>query len=416
MPKYIDVSTRTVATTSQPSNGSPTLNETTNIVVKDIKVSGDAYVKTSLDVSGGTLVRDISVLGYGLFKSAVDVSGALVVKNMSVLGNGIFKSAVDISGGLVVRDVSVLGDGLFKSAVDISGGLVVRDMSILGNGYFKSGVDISGALVAKDVFVNGVSNFKNTNITGLLGAESANFKGGVDVSGGVLVRDIIANGNGLFRGSVSILGPTSVSSFNVSGSCTVAGINAYALNTIFFTATGISSFKSNVDVIGTLDVSGVMTAKNINVANCDMSSCHISKIYERAFTYPLDTPTYTYDFSTATSSTCICNISSMTSNINIILTNIPTDVSKIYTVSFLFRQANTCFYIAGVRATDTTGTYLCGTSTTFQSPMFNGSTPSLSSTSTTVIIQSFSIPSFNISENGSMVYKRPVLSSVNSHF
>jgi hypothetical protein len=171
--------------------------------------------------------------------------------------------------------------------------------------------------------------------------------------------------------------------------------------------------SKNVDVSGGLAISGLVSVKNMNVINCDLSNCHISKIYERVYTY-LDTVNFVYDFATATSSSCILPVTNLTANFNVILTNIPTDTTKLYSVSFLFRQATSCFYIGGIRASDTGGNYLCGTSTTFSPPFYNGGTPSLTSTSATSIIQSFSIPSFY--DNSTLLYKRPVLSSVNSHF
>lgn len=174
--------------------------------------------------------------------------------------------------------------------------------------------------------------------------------------------------------------------------------------------------SKNIDISGSLAISGLVNVKDMNVINCDISNCHISKIYERVFTYPTDAVNYIYDFSTATSSSCILPVSNLTANFNIIILNIPTDTTKIYSVSFIYRQPSSCFYIGGVRASDTGGYYLCGSSTTFSPPFYNGGLPSLSSTSATTIIQSFNIPTFLVTEGGALVWKRPVLSSVNSHF
>jgi hypothetical protein len=174
--------------------------------------------------------------------------------------------------------------------------------------------------------------------------------------------------------------------------------------------------SKNIDVSGGLAITGLVNVKNMNVINCDISNCHISKIYERVVTYPTDTVNYIYDFSTALSSSCVLLVNNLTSNFNIVLLNIPTDTTKIYSVSFIYRQATSCFFIGGVRASDTAGNYLCGSLSTFSPPFYNGGLPSLSSTSATTIIQSFNIPSFLVTEAGVLVSKRPVLSSVNSHF
>lgn len=173
--------------------------------------------------------------------------------------------------------------------------------------------------------------------------------------------------------------------------------------------------SKNVDVSGSLAISGLVSVKNMNAINCDISNCHISKIYERVFTYD-SAVNYTYDFSTATSSTCVLPVSNLTANFNIVITNVPTDTSKIYTVSFVFRQPTSCFYIGGVRVSDTTGVYLLGSATTYGTALYNGGTPNFSSTSATVMIQSFSISSFYVTENSVSVFKRHILSSVNSHF
>jgi hypothetical protein len=104
-----------------------------------------------------------------------------------------------------------------------------------------------------------------------------------------------------------------------------------------------SSFVTNIHASKKVDISsssavpGLVTVKSMNVyINCDISNCHLSKMYEWVFTYDSATVNFIYDFSTATSSTCVLPVNDLTANFNIVITNVPTDTSKTYSVSFVF--------------------------------------------------------------------------------
>jgi hypothetical protein len=100
------------------------------------------------------------------------------------------------------------------------------------------------------------------------------------------------------------------------------------------------------------------------------------------------------------------------SNFQLILTNVPTDTSKAYTISIIYRQPTTLFYISTARVSDTATTYLLGTSSTYSAPYFNGGVPTLANTPN-LIIQSFSIISTATSAS---TFSRYVITSVSNHY
>lgn len=100
------------------------------------------------------------------------------------------------------------------------------------------------------------------------------------------------------------------------------------------------------------------------------------------------------------------------SNFQVIITNVPTDMTKTYTISVIYRQPTTLFYISTARVSDTASTYLLGTVSTFTAPIFNGGPPTLANTPN-LIIQSFSIIS---TATSSSTFTRYITSSVNNHY
>jgi hypothetical protein len=97
-----------------------------------------------------------------------------------------------------------------------------------------------------------------------------------------------------------------------------------------------------------------------------------------------------------------------TANFNIQLINLPTDTSRVYTISLVYYQPSTAYYCNGVRARDTTSAYILATASTFESPKFSGGAPSFSATPN-LVIQQFTIVSFPNDVNETTRY---VISSV----
>ena len=101
-----------------------------------------------------------------------------------------------------------------------------------------------------------------------------------------------------------------------------------------------------------------------------------------------------------------------TANLKVILKNVPVDPTKTYTISLIYRQPTTVFYATTVKCTDTSGTFILGTPTTFATPVFNGGT-AVSTITPNLIVQSFSIVSI---ANSSSIFSRFVSSSVNIYY
>jgi hypothetical protein len=102
----------------------------------------------------------------------------------------------------------------------------------------------------------------------------------------------------------------------------------------------------------------------------------------------------------------------LTTNFQLIITNIPTDTTKSYTVSVIYQQSSTSFICSTARVSNTSGVFLLGTASTYAAPLFNGGIPTLTA-SPNLIIQTFIISSI---ANSSGTYLRYVLSSVSNFY
>ena len=100
-----------------------------------------------------------------------------------------------------------------------------------------------------------------------------------------------------------------------------------------------------------------------------------------------------------------------TANIPVIITNIPTDNTKTYTVTLIYSQATTLFYSSTCRVSDTTGAYILGSATIFTAPKFNGPVSIVNSPN--IIYQNFNIVSLATTAG---VFSRFVVSSVNNNY
>ena len=102
----------------------------------------------------------------------------------------------------------------------------------------------------------------------------------------------------------------------------------------------------------------------------------------------------------------------LTSNFQLIITNIPTDTSKSYTISVLYYQASTAYICSTARVSNTSAAYLLGTASTYAAPLFNGGIPTLTAFPS-LIVQTFIISSI---ANSTGTYLRYVLSSVSNFY
>ena len=194
-------------------------------------------------------------------------------------------------------------------------------------------------------------------------------------------------------------------SATINGNLNVTGTSVFT-NLPTSTATPTTgtqlTTKTYVDSVSGVTLAGANTFTGTNIFN---------KIYE------------TIIATTGTTSPFTCNMAlgstfyiptdyTFASNFQIIITNVPTDTTKSYTISVIYRQPTTLFYSSTARVSDTASTYLLGTVSTFVAPLFNGGLPVLSNTPN-LVIQSFSIISTATSAS---TFTRYVTSSVNNHY
>ena len=159
---------------------------------------------------------------------------------------------------------------------------------------------------------------------------------------------------------------------------------------------------TSATINGNLNVSGTSTFNSVLIAK---------QIYETTTATTGTTTPFTCNMANG-STFYIPTDYTFASNFQIIITNVPTDTTKTYTISVIYRQPTTLFYSNTARVSDTASTYLLGTSSTYSAPLFNGGLPILSNTPN-LVIQSFSIIS---TATSSSTFTRYVTSSVNNHY
>jgi hypothetical protein len=102
----------------------------------------------------------------------------------------------------------------------------------------------------------------------------------------------------------------------------------------------------------------------------------------------------------------------ISSNFQVILTNIPTDTSKAYTVTLMYYQASNLVYANQIRASDTNGTYILGTSSTYGTPLLGNGAPTLL-TSPNLVIQQFVICSIPTSAG---IFSRYICTNISNNY
>lgn len=163
----------------------------------------------------------------------------------------------------------------------------------------------------------------------------------------------------------------------------------------------------------------VLNQSNISASNISISTIQsIDKMYENTLAVSVSSTTtpwfpYTLDYSLGSIFYIPTNYSTPT-NFSIIITNIPTDTTKSYSITLIYYQPINTFYCNSIRCTDTSNTYILGTSTTFGTPLFNGGYPALNN-APNLIMQQFSIVSLYTSgSNG--ITTRYISSSVSNSY
>lgn len=159
-------------------------------------------------------------------------------------------------------------------------------------------------------------------------------------------------------------------------------------------------------------LSSFLSASNVwSNDNTFSDTLAINNMHETAQKISGSTSPFTCDMSLG-STFYIPSDYTFTIDFQVIITNAPIDTTKEMTISIIYYQSLTSFYISTARVSDATSTYILGTLSTFASPMFNGGVPTLAN-SPCLNIQTFSIISL---ASSSSVFTRKITTSINSFY
>jgi hypothetical protein len=155
----------------------------------------------------------------------------------------------------------------------------------------------------------------------------------------------------------------------------------------------------------------------LNASNITTSIINsVDKIYENVQLVQSNTtitPWYPYTLDYNKSAIFIIPSDYLTnSNFQVIIKNIPTDKTKIYSLTLMYYQPTNLVYCNQVRCSDVAGNYILGTSSTFGTPLINGGAPIIS-ISPNLIIQTFYIASIFTSSNISTRY---IITSISNNY
>jgi len=407
MPKYIDISTKNIPpltfnrelnTTTIAGNASATgtiitgagisMNETPvylrtatntdNVVKYDAPINGvsiQGYNGGKMGTTGGVS----NVIGWNT--NSATITGALNVSGTTTLTGNL------IAGATTITNVS-LG---YVSGATMNLQTQLNRLSIYAT-------NLTSLTTGIENVVLGSSNYQslttgNYNIG--MGRETLNQL----VSGSHNIAIGFQSGGGLTTSSDNIFIGRNAGISGAFSSSAAIGQNAV------ITATNQIALGTNVSTVkipGAIDISGATTLTGPLICN---------QIYETALATTGTTSPFTCNMALG-STFYIPTDYTFASNFQIIVTNVPTDTTKTYTISVIYRQPTTLFYISTARVSDTATTYILGTASTFSAPLFNGGLPVLANTPN-LIIQSFSIIS---TATSTPTFTRYVTSSVNNHY
>ena len=231
------------------------------VIEQYVTASGAASITGSLTVSGS----DITVLG-GTFVG--DGSGLTGIT--ASLPNGVISSSTQLDNlGYVQSNItssSIITSSANLNVITFTKGdgstfaITVNTGSGGGGGSVPSGTISSSTQISNLGFISSSGNIEFSGSTSFTGDTS--FTGSTVMSGSL----IITNDTGL-----RVEGNTIISGSNVfQGTTTVEG-NSMAINTIL-TVTDTSSFKSNVNITGSLGVTGGITGSLQGTASLSSNS------------------------------------------------------------------------------------------------------------------------------------------------
>lgn len=282
-------------------------------------------------------------------------------------------------------------NGITTGSNNISMGYGVNNQLVSGS--FNIGIGFQSSVGTGD---ENICIGKNSSTSGAFSASTAIGKNSSITASNQVVLGTAVD-TVVILGSMNLSGASTLSStLGVTGTTTLGTLTSGATtHTSTLAVTGATTLSSTLGVtgattLGTLVCNQIYEITQATTGTTSPFTCNMA--LGSTFYIPTD---YTF-----------------ASNFQIIITNVPTDTTKTYTISVIYRQPTTLFYSSTARVSDTASTYLLGTASTYSAPLFNGGVPVLAN-SPNLIIQSFSIISTATSTN---TFSRYITSSVNNHY
>jgi hypothetical protein len=239
-------------------------------------------ITSSVGASYGVKGQTTSTTGAGVFGYNLATTGlayGVLGQTASTSGTALFGRATALTGatiGLRGHSDSTSGTGIMGQATAASGtttGIVGRVFSVDGTALVvdntKGGKVLSGQVNGAEMFsVSGsgdVSTSGNVKASGF-GVESGNLPFSVDSVGNVKSHDMSVNGNLNVDGSTNAFGSLEAHSGLVTNSISTYGGGPLAITTGNLQLDGGLSMPSGVLTAGSVDITGTLSAQNLNVS------------------------------------------------------------------------------------------------------------------------------------------------------
>ncbi len=395
MPKYIDVSTTPLFV----SNLTYTASNNTNTFTSNVAITGNTSISGNVSLARlptstvtPTTSTQLTTKAYVDSLSGVTVAGTNAFTGTNTFNTNLPTSTVTPTTGTQLTTKTYV-DSITTNQTYASSN---NTTTFAGNVAVTGNTSVSKNILFTTVAPTTCSIQMNQNpiYIGLNNYASHYIKSDTttNVSGGLAPNGVgIAGWTGVRLGSTQTGTTNILWVYGANGTSTnEAGINGK------FSVLGATTLSTTLAVTGTTTLTGPLIC---------------NQIYENTTAITGTTTPFTCNMALG-SSFYIPTDYTFASNFQIIITNVPTDTTKTYTISVVYRQPTTLFYINTARVSDTATTYLLGTVSTFSAPLFNGGVPTLANTPN-LIIQSFSIIS---TATSSSTFTRYVTSSVNNHY
>ena len=380
---YIYYSTDYGLTWNISSSGSNDYNLSWNFT----GISANAQYLTIL---GGSVSNSNIYTSVTPYQQLAVTNGFNVLSGDSVLNDRLFVLG-DVSMGsnlYVNNDLTILGrlnvqqytqtNIIYTNVTTTNYSLVItEDISVNGHLFVSSDVSMGGNL-----FGSGTVTFTNTtpSVSNTTGAVIID--GGLGVGGSIYAGSIYTNGVLVGVGSALLteINPqnfvSTVSSTSPdTGAITIAGGLGVAGNVFV---------GSNVGVIGDLSVNSRLYV----IGDSSFSGMtYLNKISEKILSIPLVSTSYTFDFLNGSAILFLNNLI-QTTNYTVNFINVPAYLYQTFTISIMSLSQ---FYCNAITISNN-----ANVSTFAFSPKYLGNIPPVVSSSSTIIVQSFSIINTNV--------------------